>query len=88
MDSEFFAVYRGEDDEPIEFPIVRDNLGSYGLGCADGVQPVRWWVEGKCFTAYSVSFHQNEPSSPNIRVYGTNWKRTEVAYHIRRVRAV
>jgi hypothetical protein len=46
MDNEFFAVYRGEDGDPIKFPLVRDNLGSYRLGCADGLRPVRWWVEG------------------------------------------
>jgi hypothetical protein len=73
MDSEFFAVYRGEDGEPIKFPLVRDNLGSYRLGCADGLRPVRWWVEGLEFSHFEMadpsrsSQYLNQVLTPPVR---------------------
>lgn len=52
MNREFVAVYRTEDGQTVEFPLVKDRAGSYRLNCENGLQPIRWLVGNLDFERY------------------------------------
>jgi len=56
LSHEYVAVYRAEDGNTVEFPLVKDTERAYRLHTAEGLLPIRYYLSGNlAFVDYRLA---------------------------------
>jgi hypothetical protein len=79
VNGEFQAVYRTEDGQTVEFPLVKDGAGSYRVNCENGLHPIRWFVGDLEFERYRPADPHNSAGQFMNQILSTPARKTRPA---------